>query len=155
MAYDPMSPQRFLQLMSFRKNRGFTLIEIMVVVTIIAILAAVVVPQIVGRVDDARVQRAKADVQTLASSLNMYKLDNSHFPSTDQGLDALVRKPSGQPEAPNWKAGGYIERLPKDPWNHDYQYLQPGQHGAVDVYSLGADGKLGGEGYDADVGNWD
>jgi general secretion pathway protein G len=137
-----------------RRNQGFTLIEIMVVVTIIAILAAIVVPQVVGRVDDARVQRAKADVQTLAQALSIYKLDNYHYPSTDQGLDALVHKPNGQPEAANWKAGGYIAQLPKDPWGADYQYVQPGQHGAIDVYSLGADGKLGGEGNDADVGNW-
>lgn len=140
--------------MRSRRQHGFTLIEIMVVVTIIAILAAIVVPQVVGHVDEARVQRAKADVQTLAQALNIYKLDNYHFPSTDQGLESLVHKPSGQPEAANWKAGGYIERLPKDPWGHDYQYIQPGQHGAVDVFSLGADGKLGGEGFDADVGNW-
>ena len=137
-----------------RKNRGFTLIEIMVVVAIIAILAAIVVPQVVGRVDEARVQRAKADVQTLAQALSIYKLDNYHYPSTDQGLDALVHKPGGQPEAANWKAGGYLLQLPKDPWGNDYQYVQPGQHGAIDVYSLGADGKLGGEGNDADVGNW-
>jgi general secretion pathway protein G len=137
-----------------RNNRGFTLIEIMVVVTIIAILAAIVVPQVVGRVDEARVQRAKADVQTLTQALSIYKLDNYHYPSTDQGLDSLVHKPGGQPDAANWKAGGYIAQLPKDPWGNDYQYVQPGQHGAIDVYSLGADGKLGGEGYDADVGNW-
>jgi len=140
--------------MRLRRNQGFTLIEIMIVVAIIAILAAIVVPQVVGRVDDARVQRAKADVQTLTQALSIYKLDNYHYPSTDQGLDALVHKPGGQPDAPNWKAGGYIAQLPKDPWGNDYQYVQPGQHGAVDVYSLGADGKLGGEGNDADVGNW-
>ena len=140
--------------MRLRTQQGFTLIEIMVVVAIIAILAAIVVPQVVGRVDDARVQRAKADVQTLSQALSIYKLDNYHYPSTDQGLDALIHKPGGQPDAPNWKSGGYVAQLPKDPWGNDYQYVQPGQHGAIDVYSLGADGKLGGEGFDADVGNW-
>jgi general secretion pathway protein G len=154
LPYDPMSLKRIFPKMKSLKHRGFTLIEIMVVVTIIAILAAIVVPQVVGRVDDTRVQTAKHDVQALEQALNIYKLDNYHYPSTDQGLESLVRKPSGQPDAANWKAGGYLQRLPKDPWGHDYQYVQPGQHGAVDVYSLGADGQLGGEGYDADVGNW-
>ncbi len=137
------------------RQQGFTLIEIVVVVAIIAILAAIVVQQVVGRVDDAQVQRAHADIQTLGSALNIYKLDNANFPSSQQGLDALVHKPNGQPEARNWKQGGYIERLPKDPWGNDYQYLSPGQHGAFDVYTLGRDNKPGGEGVDADIGNWD
>jgi general secretion pathway protein G len=137
------------------RQSGFTLIEIVVVVAIIAILAAIVVQQVVGRVDDAQVQRARADVQTLSSALNIYKLDNFNFPSSQQGLDALVHKPSGQPEARNWKQGGYIERLPKDPWGNDYQYQSPGQHGAFDVFTLGRDNKPGGEGVDADIGNWD
>ena len=134
---------------------GFTLIEIVVVVAIIAILAAIVVQQVVGRVDDAQVQRARADIQTLGSALNIYKLDNYNYPSTQQGLEALVRKPGGQPEAKNWKTGGYIERLPKDPWGNDYHYQSPGQHGVFDVYTLGRDNQPGGEGVDADVGNWD
>ena len=137
------------------RQTGFTLIEIVVVVAIIAILAAIVVQQVVGRVDDAQVQRARADIQSLGSALNIYKLDNNNYPSTQQGLEALVRKPGGQPEAKNWKTGGYIERLPKDPWGNDYRYQSPGQHGTFDVYTLGRDNQPGGEGVDADVGNWD
>jgi general secretion pathway protein G len=138
-----------------RPQSGFTLIEIVVVVAIIAILAAIVVQQVVGRVDDAQVQRARADIQTLGSALNIYKLDNYNYPSTQQGLDALVRKPGGQPEAKNWKTGGYIERLPKDPWGNDYHYQSPGQHGSFDVFTLGRDNQPGGEGVDADFGNWE
>jgi general secretion pathway protein G len=139
---------------NLRRSAGFSLIEIVVAIAIIAILATIIVPRVVGRVGEAQVVRAKADVRALISALNMYKLDNFHFPSTDQGLQALVNKPSGQPDAPNWKTGGYIEGLPKDPWSRDYLYLAPGQHGEVDVYSLGRDGQPGGEGEDADVGNW-
>ena len=137
-----------------RRSRGFTLIEIVIAVAILAVLAAVVMPRVIGRVDEARVARAKSDVQALVTSLNLYKLDNFNFPSTEQGLEALVAQPGGQPEARNWKQGGYIERLPSDPWGNDYQYLSPGQRGSIDVWSLGADGQLGGEGPDADVGNW-
>jgi general secretion pathway protein G len=136
------------------RHGGFTFIEIIVAIAILAILAALVVPQVVGRVDDAAVARAKSDVQSLTTALNLYKLDNYTYPSTEQGLEALVAKPAGQPDAPNWKAGGYVERLPKDPWQRDYQYLSPGQHGEIDVYSLGKDGRIGGEGADADIGNW-
>jgi general secretion pathway protein G len=136
------------------RQAGFSLIEIMVAVAIIAILAAVVVPRVIGRVGEAQVTRARTDVQALGAALNMYKLDNFTYPSTDQGLDALRAKPSGQPEARNWKPGGYIEKLPKDPWGRDYVYLAPGQHGDFDVYSLGRDGRPGGEGDDADIGNW-
>jgi len=138
-----------------RRQRGFTLIEIVVVVAIIAILAAIVVQQVVGRVDDAQLQRVRADLQTVSSALNLYKLDNFSYPSTQQGLAALVQKPSGQPEARNWKTGGYVERLPKDPWGREYQYQQPGQHGVFDVFSFGRDGQPGGEGADADLGNWE
>ncbi|HVF35614.1 MAG TPA: type II secretion system major pseudopilin GspG [Candidatus Saccharimonadia bacterium] len=137
-----------------RRARGFTLIEIVIAVAILAILAAIVIPRVAGRVDDARVARAKSDVQALVTALNLYKLDNYQYPSTEQGLEALVAKPGGQPEARNWKQGGYIDRLPKDPWGSDYQYISPGQHGEIDVYSLGADAQLGGEGPGADVGNW-
>ena len=137
-----------------RRPRGFTLIEIVIAVAILAVLAAVVMPRVIGRVDEARVARAKSDVQALLTALNLYKLDNFNYPSTEQGLDALVAQPGGQPEARNWKQGGYIERLPTDPWGNDYQYLSPGQRGTIDVWSLGADGQLGGEGPDADVGNW-
>jgi general secretion pathway protein G len=133
--------------------RGFSFIEIMVVVAIIAILASIVVPRLVGRVDDAAAVKARADIAALKSALNTYRLDNFTYPSTDQGLQALVSQPGGQPEAPNWK--GYIERLPKDPWGRDYVFLSPGQRGEVDVYSLGRDGRLGGEGADADIGSWD
>lgn len=137
-------------------QEGFTLIEVMVVVVILGILAAVVVPNIMGKPEEARWNQAKSTVGTLNSALQMYKLDNGSYPSTDQGLDALVSKPSGSPEARNWQQGGYVTggKLPKDPWNRDFQYLSPGVHGEIDVYSLGADGRPGGEGFDADIGNW-
>lgn len=134
---------------------GFTLIEIMVVVVILGILAAIVVPRIMDQPDKARVAKAKQDIRVLESALNMYKLDNFYYPSTQQGLEALVARPSGDPPARNWKTGGYIQQLPKDPWNTPYQYLQPGQHGEFDLFSFGADGKPGGEGIEADLGNWD
>ncbi|MFW5927456.1 MAG: type II secretion system major pseudopilin GspG [Wenzhouxiangella sp.] len=136
------------------RPRGFSLIEILVVVVIIGILAAVVVPRVMDEPDRARVTKAKQDVQALMTALNMYKLDNYTYPSTEQGLEALVRKPSGEPEAPNWKSGGYIERLPKDPWGREYQYLNPGVHGEIDVWSFGANGMPGGEGENAEIGNW-
>ncbi|NKF23137.1 type II secretion system major pseudopilin GspG [Solimonas marina] len=138
-----------------RRQGGFTLIEIMVVVVILGILAAVVVPRIMDNPDKARVTKAKQDIRVLESSLELYKLDNFSYPSTQQGLDALVRKPSGDPEPKNYKTGGYIKSLPKDPWGNDYQYLDPGTHGEIDIYSLGRDGKPGGQGIDADIGNWD
>lgn len=137
-----------------RASRGFTLIEILVVVVILGILAAIVVPRVMERPGEARVTRARQDIQGIVTALSMYKLDNYAYPSTEQGLDALVTKPSGQPDAPNWK-GPYLEHAPKDPWGHPYQYAQPGQHGSIDVYSLGADGKPGGDGEAADVGNWE
>ena len=140
--------------MQLRSSRGFTLIEVLVVVVILAILAAIVVPRVIGRTDDAMIAKAKADVQGLGTALNLYKLDNFTYPSTDQGLDALVQKPGGSPEAANWRSGGYIDRLPKDPWNRDYQYVSPGSHGDFDVYSLGKDGQSGGDGLAADIGNW-
>lgn len=136
------------------RNRGFTLIEIMVVVVILGILAAIVVPKIMDQPDKARVAKAKQDIQVLTTALNLYKLDNFAYPSTQQGLQALVSKPSGDPAAPNWKPGGYIQRLPTDPWGHPYQYLQPGTHDEYDLFSLGADGKPGGDGLNADIGNW-
>jgi general secretion pathway protein G len=135
-------------------QRGFTLIEIMVVMVIIAILGALIGPQILGRVDEARVTKAKADIRTLGTSLDLYRMDNFQYPTTDQGLQALVKKPN-DPSVRNWKEGGYVQKLTKDPWGNEYQYLFPGTHGtAYDLYSLGADGKLGGEGNDADIGNW-
>lgn len=137
-----------------KKQNGFTLIEVMIVVVILGILAALVVPKIMGRPDEARIVAARQDIATLAQALKLYRLDNLAYPSTEQGLQALVTKPASAPVPPNWKAGGYIDRLPKDPWGHDYQYLNPGLRGEIDVFSLGADGAAGGEGTDADIGSW-
>jgi general secretion pathway protein G len=137
-----------------RAARGFTLIEIMVVVLIIGVLAALVAPRILGRPDEARAVAAKQDVATIMQALKLYKLDNQKFPTSEQGLAALVERPSSAPVPSNWKAGGYIERLPNDPWGRPYQYLNPGLRGEIDVFSYGADGAPGGEGVDADVGSW-
>ena len=134
---------------------GFTLLEVMVVLGIIGIMAALVVPNVMNARSDAQIKAVKVDLLSISGALNMYKVDNFNFPSTEQGLTALVNKPSGQPEAPNWRTGGYLEKPPKDAWQNPYQYLRPGQHGEFDLYSLGADGKPGGEGDDADIGNWD
>ena len=134
-----------------RKQKGFTLIEIMIVVVILGILAAIVVPKVMDRPDQARITKAKNDIQALESALNLYRLDNSTYPKTDDGLESLVNKPA---DAASWKEGGYIPRLPKDPWNRDYQYLNPGVQGTIDVFSFGADGQQGGEGINADIGNW-
>ncbi len=136
------------------RSAGFTLIEVLVVVVILGILAAVVVPRIMDQPDKAAVVRAKQDVQALITALNLYKLDNHNYPSTQQGLEALVQRPTGSPEAPNWKAGGYLDRLPRDPWGNAYQYLSPGRQGDFDVWSLGKDGQPGGTDYNADIGNW-
>lgn len=138
-----------------RANLGFTLIEIMVVVVILGILAAVVVPRIMKRPDDARIVRAKQDIRSIEGALNLYNLDNFVYPSTQQGLEALVTQPSGEPPAKNWKAGGYLGQMPKDPWGNPYQYLSPGVKGAMDIFSLGSDNRPGGEGSAADIGNWD
>ena len=135
------------------RQSGFTLIEIMVVVIIIGILAAIVAPNVIGRVDDAQITKAKAEIRNLESALKFYRLDNFQYPTSEQGLDALVTKPA-DPNIRNWKAGGYLDRLPKDPWGNDYQYLNPGQNGEIDIYSFGRDGRPGGEGIDADMGNW-
>ena len=126
----------------------------MVVVVILGILEALIVPKVMSRPDEARITAAKQDVATLAQALRLYKLDNLAYPTTDQGLPALVVKPAAAPIPSNWKYGGYLERLPKDPWGREYRYLNPGRHGEIDVYSLGADGEPGGEGNDADIGNW-
>jgi len=136
------------------RNTGFTLIEVMVVIVILGILASFVVPRLIDNPDKARHAKVQQDVRTLESALNLYKLDNFNYPSTDQSLDALVQKPSGTPEPRNWKEGGYIQALPNDPWGNAYQYLNPGVRGSIDVYSFGADGQEGGEGVNADVGNW-
>jgi len=137
------------------RTRGFTLIEVMVVVVILGILAAIVVPRVMGRPDEARVIKAQQDVRALSAALDLYRLDNFVYPSTDQGLEALVEKPADLPPGARWKQDGYVDRLPVDPWGAPYQYLQPGQHGPYDLYSLGADGAPGGDAHAADVGNWD
>jgi len=137
------------------KQQGFTLIEIIVVVVIIGILATFVAPKFLGKTDDARIVKAKNDIQALGSALDLYKLDNYVYPTTDQGLDALINLPSGDPEPANWQKGGYVKKLQKDPWQREYLYLSPGEHGEVDIYSLGADGIEGGEGPNADIGSWD
>ncbi|MCE1170469.1 MAG: type II secretion system major pseudopilin GspG [Azovibrio sp.] len=137
-----------------RLCRGFTLIEIMVVVVIIAILGALIVPKVMSRPDEARIVAARQDIGSLMQALKLYRLDNRRYPSTEQGLQALVQKPVQAPQPDNWKAGGYVERLPLDPWGQPYQYLNPGLRGEVDVFSFGADGEAGGEGHDADIGNW-
>jgi len=138
-----------------RSQRGFTLVEIMVVVVIIGILGALVVPKLLGRTGESRVTAARVDISTLMSALKLYKLDNQRYPTTEQGLQALVQKPTSGPSANGWKEGGYVERLPKDPWGNNYQYLSPGLHGEVDISSLGADGQPGGTGEDADIGSWE
>ena len=136
-----------------RTNQGFTLLEIIVVVAIIAILAAYIAPKVAGRVDDARISKAKSDIRVLESSLELYKLDNFVYPSNGQGLDALVNKPSGE-GTKNWRDGGYIKKLNKDPWGNKYQYTYPGSNGELDVFSLGADAAVGGVDEAADIGNW-
>lgn len=133
---------------------GFTLIEIMVVVVIIGLLAAIIVPQVIDRVDEARVAKARQDIQGLETALTMYRLDNSKYPTTDQGLKALSVQPT-DPSIHHWRPGGYIQRVSKDPWGADYQYVYPGTHGKeYDLYSFGADGQPGGDGINADIGNW-
>ncbi len=134
------------------KTRGFTLIELLVVLVIIGALAALVVPNVLNRADDARVTAAKTDVSNLMNALKLYKLDNLRYPSAEQGLNALVSRPTVGTPPPNWKQ--YIEKLPKDPWGNDYQYAIPGRAGEVEVMSFGRDGKTGGEGIDADIGSW-
>mgnify|MGYP001816647113 FL=1 len=135
------------------REAGFTLIEIMVVVVILGILAALVAPNVISRIDDAQINRAKQDVRAVESALHLYRLDNFRYPTTDQGLDALVNQPA-DPSIRNWKQGGYLDKIPVDPWGTPYEYLYPGQNGEFDVYTLGADQQPGGEGINADIGNW-
>lgn len=137
-----------------RSESGFTLIEVMVVVVILGILAAVVVPRVMSRPDEARVLKAQQDLRAIGSALDLYKLDNFRYPSTDQGLAALVERPSDLAAGARWKSDGYLDQLPRDPWGGEYLYLHPGEHGPYDLYSHGADGALGGEDIDADIGNW-
>jgi general secretion pathway protein G len=133
---------------------GFTLIEIMVVIVILGVLAALIVPKVMSRPDEARMVAAKQDIATLSQALKLYRLDNKVYPTAEQGLAALTSKPVLPPVPDGWKTGGYVERLPADPWGRPYQYLNPGIHGEIDVFSYGADGVAGGEGPDADIGSW-
>lgn len=135
------------------RQKGFSLIEIMVVVVILGILASIVVPKIMGRPDEARIVKAKQDVIAIQNALDLYKLDNGNYPSTDQGLLALVEKPTTTPEPTNWKQ--YLKSVPKDPWGREYLFLNPGEHGDVDIFTLGADGQIGGTGVNGEIGNWD
>ena len=137
--------------MKHRQQRGFTLLEIMVVIVILGILASLVVPNLMGNKEQADHQKAVSDIVALENALDMYKLDNSRYPSTDQGMNALVTKPDSEPAPRNYKDGGYIKRLPADPWQNEYQLLSPGEHGKLDVFSMGPDGEAGTE---DDIGNW-
>jgi general secretion pathway protein G len=141
--------------LSQRNARGFTLIEIMVVVVIMGILASLVVPKLISRTGESRIAAARVDISTVIQSLKLYKLDNQRYPTTEQGLQALIVKPTSGPAANGWKSGGYLDKLPKDPWGSPYQYLSPGIKGEIDVFSLGADGQPGGTGDDTDIGSWD
>jgi general secretion pathway protein G len=138
-----------------RMQRGFTLIEIMVVVVIMGVLAALVVPKLLNRASESKVAAARVDIATIMQALKLYKLDNQRYPTTEQGLPALLEKPTAGPAANGWKAGGYVEKMPKDPWGNQYQYLSPGIKGEIDVFSYGADGQPGGTGDDADIGSWE
>jgi len=137
-----------------RRDAGFSLLELMVVVVILSILALVIVPRVIDRPDQARVARAQSDIAAISSAINLYRLDNLRYPTTEQGLNALVSQPTTEPAAPNWATNGYIDRLPVDPWGQPYQYLSPGVHGDFDIFSYGADAAPGGSGADADIGSW-
>lgn len=135
-----------------RSTSGFTLIEVLVVVVILGILAAIVVPNIMSKPGEARIAKAKTDIRAIEQALNLYRLDNGSYPTTDEGLEALVKPPTAA--GSNYKSGGYLPRVPKDPWGRPYQYLNPGINGPIDIYTLGRDNQQGGQGEDADVGNW-
>lgn len=136
------------------RQAGFTLLEVMVVIVILGVLASLVVPNLLGNKEKADTQKTVSDIIAIENALDMYKLDNSSYPTTDQGLDALVSKPSGTPEPRRYRDGGYIKRLPNDAWGREYQYLSPGDKGSIDIFSLGADGQEGGDGANQDIGNW-
>jgi general secretion pathway protein G len=144
--------KKFLRAATRTAQRGFTLIELMVVLVIIGVLAALIVPYVIERADDARVTAARTDINNLMQALKLYRLDNQRYPTAEQGLQALLTRPTTGPAAPNWKA--YVEKLPNDPWGHPYQYMNPGIKGEIDVLSFGADGQSGGEGKNADIGSW-
>lgn len=135
-------------------DAGFSLLELMVVVVILSILALVIVPRVIDRPDQARAARAQSDIGAIVSAVNLYRLDNFRYPTTEQGLQALVSRPSSEPQPQNWATNGYMDRVPTDPWGRPYQYLQPGVHGDFDVFTYGADGVPGGTGADADIGSW-
>jgi len=137
-----------------KRDSGFSLLELMVVVVILSILALVIVPRVIDRPDQARAARAQSDIAALASAVRLYRLDNFRYPTTEQGLQALVSRPATDPVPANWAASGYIDRVPSDPWGTPYQYLSPGVHGEFDVFTFGADGVSGGTGADADIGTW-
>ena len=140
------------QASSAKRSGGFTLIEVMVVIVILGVLAALVVPRVMNRPDEARAVAARQDIAAVMQALKLYRLDNQRYPTTEQGLQALVTRPTAGPEAGNWKS--YLDKLPMDPWGKPYQYLNPGVRGEIDVFSFGADGQPGGEGADADIGSW-
>jgi general secretion pathway protein G len=148
-----MPPNRRARLPRHPSSGGFTLIEIMVV--ILGVLAALVVPRVLERPDEARAIAAKSDIATIMQALKLYRLDNQRYPTAEQGLPALIAKPEQPPAPPNWKPGGYLERLPKDPWGRAYVFVIPGVRGEIEVFSFGADGQPGGSGIDADIGSWD
>ncbi len=135
-------------------QQGFTIIEILVVIVILAILATTVTLSLVGQADEARISKARADIQTFEKALEIYKLHSGFYPSSQQSLNALINRPGTNPVPRQWQQGGYVKRLEKDPWGNDYQYLNPGVHSAIDVFSYGADSQPGGEGLNADIGNW-
>lgn len=140
---------------SWRGQRGFSLIEIMVVVIIIGLLASIVAPAVLNRADDARIQKVHADFRNIQTALKLYRIDNFVYPSSEQGLEALVERPTIAPVPRNWRQGGYLEELPRDPWGNPYQYLSPGESREYDIYTLGADGVSGGDGQNADISVWD
>ncbi|MAA64034.1 MAG: type II secretion system protein GspG [Alteromonadaceae bacterium] len=139
----------------FNRSAGFTLIEIMVVMVILGLLVAIVAPNILGRSDQARVTVAQTQMSNIGNALDLYRLDNSHYPSSQQGLEALVSKPNGSPEPRNWNPDGYLKSVPVDPWDNEYQYISPGADGPYDLFSYGSDGREGGEGDAADISVWD